>query len=139
MVPVRATTMFNENLRFGLIAKLRQPLSLGIEHFIYHRADFWQSADGAREWIKRHRVINGFPLTGESRFDDELLHIDIRAIEGGQLGRQQTNGCRLDAVPINQARHFHAASIRQIVNQAAIGHIAVDARQTIGLYRFNDV
>ena len=42
------------------------------------------------------------------------------------MGRQCANVHGLDAVLIHQAGHFHAAALRQVVDQAVVGDVAVD-------------
>jgi hypothetical protein len=59
-------------------------------------------------------MVNGFGAAGQGRFDNQLLHINVCPVEGGQLGWQSPDKGGLDAVAIYQARHFDAAALRQV-------------------------
>ena len=83
-------------------------------------------------------MVNGILPFGKSCRDRKLLYVNIGSIDGGQLGWQAPDGRRLNAITINQARHFNATTRGQILNQAAIWDVAINARQFVRLDGFDN-
>ena len=62
--------------------------------------------------VQHGGVINMFSLAGQQRFNRQLLDVDIGLHQSGEMRRQMADFLRVQTVPVNQARYFHASVFR---------------------------
>ena len=77
-------------------------------------------------------VVDMLALADERRFNRETLNIDVCLHQGGELRRQRADMRRLNAALVDQHRHFNAAPIRKIGDQAGVRDIPVNDRRNTG-------
>lgn len=76
--------------------------------------------------IKHGGVVDMFPLAGHQCLNGQRLNVDIRLHQGGEVRWQCADACGCDTIAVDEAGNFHASAVRQIVDQAMVGNIAVD-------------
>jgi len=89
--------------------------------------------------VQHGRLIDGILAPGEGRLNGELLHVDVRAIECGALGRQVPHVGGRDARAIGHAHHLHGGTVGQVGDEARIQHIAPKSKGHAGLDGLQDV
>ena len=81
-------------------------------------ARIWSRSSSARGVrVEHRRVVDVLAPAGERGLDGQLLHVDVGLDQRGELRRQRADRLRLDAVPVDEARHLDAAAGRQVVDQ----------------------
>src|SRR5204863_8770135 len=83
--------------------------------------------------VEHRGVVHVLPLAGECGFDGELLHVDVRADQRRELGRQGADTRGLYAVAVDEAGHLDRAARRKVVDQLRVWHVAVDHARLAGL------
>src|SRR5579885_1206784 len=56
----------------------------------------------------------------------QFMNHHVRSVEGSKLCRQAAKLQGMNAVAIHKAGHLYAAIVRQVIDQAAIGYVAVN-------------
>src|SRR5215216_6074906 len=81
--------------------KLWQPSSLCLQNLVNHRVNLGQSANGGGQRIQHDGVVHCLDAANQGGLDGKFLHVDVGAVEGGELGGQRPYGCGLDAVAVH--------------------------------------
>ena len=88
--------------------------------------------------VEHGGVIDVLALAGQRGFHRQRLHVDVGLHQRRQLRRQRPDVRRLQAGPVDQARHLHAAAGGQVVDQPVVGHVAIDHARLAGLQAVDD-
>ena len=75
--------------------------------------------------IHHRGVIDVIPVFVEDRLRQQRLYVDVGLHQRRQMRRQRAHFGRLNTVGVHQASHFHAATLRQVVDEIIVAHIAV--------------
>jgi hypothetical protein len=76
--------------------------------------------------VEHGGVVDVLALALQDGGDGQLLDVDVGAHQGRELRRQGADAHRLHAVGVDQAGDLDAAAVGQAVDQAVVGHVAVD-------------
>jgi hypothetical protein len=102
------------------------------QQIVHQPADLLRVQFGGGVRIEHGRLVDVLAVAGQGRLDGQFLDVDVGLHQGGQLGRQDANLRRLDAVAVDHAGDFDDAGAGQIGDQSAIGDVAVDDPRLAG-------
>ncbi len=71
-----------------------------------------ESAHGSSQRIEHRSVVNGIDISRNGGLNDQLLHVDVGAVQRRQLRRVMVDAYWLDTIAVYQAGNFHAAALR---------------------------
>src|SRR5689334_3006986 len=95
------------------------------DEFIYQRPDLIKTQFGSSVRIKHRSVIDVFTFASERGFDNEGLYIDVGLLYRGKLWRHHANFGWLQSTLIHEAGNFNTTALRQVINESAIGDVAI--------------
>ncbi len=76
--------------------------------------------------IQHRRVVGKILVVVQRGAYRQFLHVDVGAVERGQMRRQWPNVDWLDAVFVYQAGHLDAAPLGQIINKPVVQDVPVE-------------
>ena len=109
-----------------------------LDQLIHQGPDFVQAQLGGGVWVEHGGVVYMLALARQGRFHRQRLDVDVGLHQRRQLRGQGADLGGLDAVLVHQAGHLHAAALRQVINQAVVGHVAVNHLRLAGLEGVDD-
>lgn len=77
-------------------------------------------------WVERCSVVDVFALAGEGCFDGHGLDIDVGLHHGCEVWWQIADFGRLQTAFVDEHGDFDTAAFGQVVNQTAVGDVAID-------------
>src|SRR5215204_4168121 len=89
-------------------------------------------------WIKHRGVIDVFTFAREGSFNNERLHIDVGLLHRGELWRQHADLRRLQSALIDKAWNFNTAILWKVINESAIGNVAIDNTRCARFHGMNN-
>ena len=105
---------------------------------VYECPNLVKAEFGGGVGVEHGGVVDVFTLATEGGFYGEGLDIDVGLHHCGKVGGQGADFGRLDAAFVHQARDFNTAALREVVNQAAVGDVAIDDAGLAGFERVDD-
>ena len=109
------------------------------EEIVAHGFDFVKRQFGACMRVEHGRLIDERTGLRHSRFDDEIVDVDVRHVEGGALRRQFADGAALHAVAVDEAGDFNAGFRREVGDEAVVEDVAADFNRLVRNHGFHDV
>src|SRR5437879_2637087 len=99
----------------GQLRQRRDPVAVGVEERVDEVVDLVEVELCRGMRIEHRGVVHVLASTGERGFNRELVHVDVRADQRGELWRERADTRRLHAVAVDQARYLDGASGRKVV------------------------
>src|SRR5258706_12152274 len=124
--------------RVYILLIFRQHIAMRCDEFIHKRPDLIEAEFSSRVRIEHRGMIDVFTFAREGGLDNERLHIDIRLLKRGELWRHHTNFCGLQSALIHEAGDFNTTTLRQVINESAIGDVAIDNARCAGFHGMNN-
>ena len=112
--------------------------AMGGDEVITQAPNLVQREFGSGMWIERCCMIDVLALAGEGCFDGHRLYVDVGLHHGCQMWRQVADFGWLQAALVDQDGDFDAATLGKVVDQPAVGDIAVYDTGLAGLHTVDD-
>ena len=84
------------------------------DQLVCHRPDLVEVEFRRRVWIQHSGVIDVVTVLGHQGFYGHFLHGNIGPHQADKLLGKMSNGCWLDAVPVNQTWEFDRAALGKV-------------------------
>ena len=131
--PFRRTRLHLLVFKHDAVADMR------FEEIVAHGLDFVKRQFGAGMRVEHGRLIDERAGFRHGRFDDEIVDVDMRHVEGGTLRRQFADGAALHAIAVDEAGDFNAGFRRKVGDEAVVEDVAADFNRLVRNHGFHDV
>ena len=78
------------------------------------------------------RVIDSRRILLQNGFNGQLLHVNVRLHERGEVGWDSSDSNGLDSIFIHETRNLNTAAGRQVIDQILIYDVSVDHSRNAG-------